>query len=169
MYRHWSAVCVSRGYVLSVALFVALAVTIAIPTLAAQITGKVINVADGDTLTVLVDKTQVRVRLDQIDAPEKAQPFGTRSRESLHALCHGQHASIETSGKDRYGRTIGRVSCNGVDANVEQVSRGMAWVYDRYARDKSLYAVQDAAKSAKRGLWRDPAPVPPWDWRARSK
>lgn len=131
-----------------------------------ELTGRVVAVADGDTLTLLVDRTQVRVRLADIDAPERKQAFGTRSRQSLHDLCHGKAAQVQDHGQDRYGRTIGQVTCGGIDANAEQVRRGMAWVYDRYARpDSPLYALQDQARASRIGLWADAKPVPPWEWR----
>lgn len=111
-----------------------------------------------------------KIRLTEIDAPERAQPFGTRSRQSLHALCHGKAASIEERGKDRYGRVIGRVRCDGTDANAEQVRRGMAWVYDRYALpDLPLYALQKQAREVITGLWADAQPVPPWEWRRQKR
>jgi endonuclease YncB( thermonuclease family) len=139
------------------------------PAYAAEISGHVVAVADGDTITLLVDRQQVRVRLADIDAPERKQAFGNRSRQSLHGLCHGKSASIEVSGKDRYGRVIGTATCDSQNANAEQVRRGMAWVYDRYAhKDSPLYALQEMAKATKAGLWVDAEPVPPWDWR-RSK
>jgi endonuclease YncB( thermonuclease family) len=133
---------------------------------AGELVGRVVAVADGDTLTVLVSRQQIKVRPTDIDAPERKQPFGTRSRQSLAELCHGKDARIESRGADRYGRTLGRVICAGVDANAEQVLRGLAWVYVRYApKDSALYAVQDGARAAKRGLWQDARPVPPWEWR----
>lgn len=131
----------------------------------ADFTGRVVAVADGDTITVLRDREQVRVRLTEIDAPEKAQAFGNRSRQSLSDLCFSKTATLETKGRDRYGRTLARVRCEGIDANAVQVQRGMAWVYDNYVTDRSLYAAQTEAKAAKRGLWADRAPVPPWEWR----
>lgn len=135
---------------------------------AAQLAGTVVAVADGDTLTVLVDQRQVRVRLAEIDAPESHQPFGTRSRESLAELCHRKDAEIETAGQDRYGRTIARVICAGTDANAEQVRRGMAWVFVRYAAPSSpLYALESEARAMRAGLWRDPKPVAPWEWRRK--
>jgi endonuclease YncB( thermonuclease family) len=135
---------------------------------AGEINGRVVKVNDGDTLTVLVDRRQVRVRLTDIDAPERKQAFGTRSRQSLAELCAGKDARIADQGKDRYGRTLGRVNCAGVDANAEQVRRGMAWVFERYAPENSLlYAVHAEARAAKRGLWADANPVPPWEWRRR--
>ncbi|MCJ9707769.1 thermonuclease family protein [Bordetella hinzii] len=137
---------------------------------AGELRGRVVAVADGDTLTILdASRQQHRIRLAEIDAPEKGQPFGQRSKQSLSGLCFGREAVIEDRGHDRYGRTIGRVSCAGIDANAEQVRRGMAWVFDRYATDRSLYAIQDEARAARRGLWSDAAPVPPWEWRAQHR
>ena len=141
------------------------------PSAAALIVGLVVAIADGDTLTVLnEDFQQVKVRLAEIDlgvAPEKKQAFGTRSRQSLGELCHEKRAEVRVIDIDRYKRIVGRVSCAGVDANAAQVRRGMAWVYDRYAKDKTLYRLQDEARSSGRGLWVDRSPVPPWEWRQR--
>ncbi len=129
----------------------------------------VISVHDGDTLTVLIDHHPVRVRLTDIDAPELRQPFGTRSRLSLSDMCFGKSAALDVRSKDRYGRTLAQVSCAGTDANAEQVRRGYAWIFTRYARaDSPLYALQSEARAAHRGLWTDPSPVPPWDWRHKS-
>ncbi len=133
---------------------------------AGEIVGKVVHVQDGDTLTVLVDKRQVKVRLASIDAPESKQPFGTRSRQALADLCYGREASVADAGKDRYGRTLGAVICAGVDANAAQVAAGMAWVYVQYApKGSPLYAIEAEARTARRGLWADPQPVAPWEWR----
>jgi endonuclease YncB( thermonuclease family) len=129
--------------------------------------GKVVRVSDGDTLVVLREKTQIRVRLAEIDAPEKGQPFGSRSREHLASLCAGVDAQIVEQGKDRYGRILGRVYCNGVDANAAQVRTGLAWVYDQYATDQGLYWLQDAARRARIGLWSEANPLPPWVWRRK--
>ena len=120
---------------------------------------------DGDTLTLLVDNQRVRVRLAEIDAPEKGQPFGTRSRKSLSAMCAGKVAEVDSRERDKYGRIVGRVTCDGKDTSVEQVRAGMAWVYDYYTRDQSLYRLQDEARAERRGLWADKLPVPPWEWR----
>lgn len=137
---------------------------------AALIIGLVVAIADGDTLTVLnEDFQQVKIRLAEIDAPEKKQPFGSCSRQSLGELCHEKRAEVRVTDVDRrYKRIVGRVTCAGVDANAAQVRRGMAWVYDRYAKDKTLYRLQDEARSAGRGLWIDRNPMAPWDWRRRS-
>lgn len=133
---------------------------------AADLPCKVVGVADGDTITALCQgNEQVKVRLAEIDAPEKAQPFGAKSKQSLSGLCFGKMAQIAEQDRDRYGRTVARVSCAGIDANAEQVRRGLAWVYDRYATDPDLYPLQDAARAERRGLWADSAPTPPWEWR----
>jgi endonuclease YncB( thermonuclease family) len=130
-------------------------------------TGRVVKVADGDTLTVLVNKAQIRVRLDAIDAPESKQAFGKRSRQSLADMCASKVARVEDRGKDRYGRTIGRVNCAGIDVNSEQLRRGMAWVFTRYVPMGSpFYELEAYAKLRQAGLWADPNPIPPWEWRA---
>ncbi len=130
----------------------------------------VIGISDGDTLTVLNEnKQQVKIRLAEIDAPEKGQPFSTQSKQSLSDLCFGKQAKITSRVKDRYGRTVAHVSCDGVDANSEQVSRGMAWVYRKYAKDHNLYIYEQEAKRFKRGLWADKSPTPPWKWRKAAR
>jgi len=142
---------------------------------AETITGLVVGVADGDTITVLdADKVQHKIRLSGIDAPEKKQAFGNRSKESLSALAFDKTVNVETSKRDRHGRQIGKVLVNGQDVNLMQVERGMAWFYRQYQREQSpndqrLYAkAEDAARADKRGLWRDADPLPPWEFR-RSK
>ena len=134
---------------------------------AETVTGRVVGVADGDTITVLdADEVQHKIRLANVDAPEKKQAFGNRSKESLSDLVFDK-----TVKRDRYGRQIGKVLVNGQDVNLVQVERGMAWFYRQYQREQSpndrrLYeAAEDAAKAGRRGLWRDVDPVPPWDFR----
>lgn len=135
-----------------------------------EIHGRVVRVHDGDTITVLVNMTRVPVRLVEIDAPELKQAFGRRSRESLAGMCAGQQAHVVEQGRDRYKRVLGRVTCGGIDANAEQVRRGMAWVFVRYAaKDSPLYRVQSEARLERRGLWIDPHVVTPWDWRAEQR
>ncbi len=135
----------------------------------ADFSGRVVKVQDGDTLTVLVDRAQVRVRLDSIDAPELAQPYGRRARQSLADLCAAKEALVAEHGKDRYGRIIGRVSCAGIPANAEQVRRGMAWVHLRYLPLGSpLYEFEANARLRRVGLWRGKEPVPPWEWKTRN-
>jgi endonuclease YncB( thermonuclease family) len=130
-----------------------------------------IAISDGDTLKAKCPHTTepVKVRLAQIDAPEKRQPFGQRSKQSLSELCYQKRTIIQPVALDRYGRTVAQVTCEGVDANREQVNRGMAWVYDQYATDRTLYTAQNNAKAAQQGLWSDAAPVPPWIWRKETR
>lgn len=134
--------------------------------------GRVVGVADGDTLTVLdVDQVQHKIRLAGIDAPEKKQPFGSRSKESLSELAFDKTVEVETSKRDRYGRQIGKVLVNGRDVNLVQVKRGMAWFYRQYQleqspADRRLYEeAENTAKAGKKGLWRDHEPMPPWEFR----
>lgn len=153
---------------LSIAFFVTLLLA-AFPAYAVG-SVRVISVHDGDTLTVLIDHRSVRVRLTDIDAPELGQPFGTRSRQSLSALCFGKSAALDVRSQDRYGRTLAQVTCAGTDANAEQVRRGYAWIFTRYARpDSPLYTLQSEARAAHRGLWMDRSPTPPWDWRRKGR
>jgi endonuclease YncB( thermonuclease family) len=133
----------------------------------ADFTGKVVAVADGDTITVLKDLQQVKVRLTEIDAPEKKQAFGNRSKESLSDLCFGKTATLIEKSKDRYGRTLARVTCDGTDANAEQVRRGLAWAYTKYLTDPQIKVLEEEARASRLGLWRDETPVPPWEWRHR--
>ena len=132
----------------------------------ADFTGRVVKVADGDTLTVLVEKKRIRVRLEGIDAPEWDQTYGKQSRRSLSQLCARKEVRVVARGKDPYGHTLGVVTCAGVEANTEQVRRGMAWAFKRYVpMGSALYEVETYARLRKLGLWADARPIPPWDWR----
>ena len=126
---------------------------------------KVISIADGDTMTVLHDGKPLKIRLANIDAPEKKQAFGTKSKESLSELCWGKDSTYAVQNIDKYGRSVAVVTCGGVEVNRAQVERGMAWVYTRYNKDASLVSLETAAKSNHSGLWIDKAPVAPWDFR----
>lgn len=133
---------------------------------AAEIQGKVIRVLDGDTIAVLQDKKPVRVRLANIDAPEKKQAYGRWSTNQLKSLIAAQPVTVTYTQSDRYGRIIGRVfMTNGIEANRFMVKSGAAWVYERYNTDDELPALQLEAQKMKRGLWADSQPLPPWEWR----
>lgn len=152
-------------------LLASLALALSFPAWA-NFTGKVVGIADGDTVTILdADKVQHKVRLNGIDAPEKKQPFGTRSKQSLSDMLFNKTVMVESDKRDRYGRELGKVLVDGMDVNLEQIRRGMAWHYKGYQRDQSpddrqIYAdTENKAKIIKRGLWSEPDPVPPWEWR----
>ena len=138
-------------------------------TLSAQaetLEGKVIKIADGDTLTLLTPSNQqVKIRLAGVDTPERKQPFGNKAKQALSNLAFQKQALVEIAAKDRYGRTIGVVFVDGLNVNAELVKQGMAWVYRKYTDDKRLYTLESEAKQAKRGLWLDENPIPPWEWR----
>ncbi|EBL7509829.1 micrococcal nuclease [Salmonella enterica subsp. enterica] len=133
---------------------------------AAEIQGKVIRVLDGDTIDVLQDKKPVRIRLANIDAPEKKQAYGRWSLNQLKSLIAAQPVTVTYTQTDRYGRIIGRVfTTNGIEASHFMVKSGAAWVYERYNTDKALPALQREAQTQRRGLWTNQNPVPPWEWR----
>jgi endonuclease YncB( thermonuclease family) len=139
---------------------------------AETITGRVVGVSDGDTLTVLdASHQQFKIRLAGIDAPEKAQPFGNRAKESLSEMVFNKQVVVESSKEDRYRRKVGKVQHDGTDVNLEQVKKGMAWHYTAYAKeqapaDRKAYANAEAeAKAQRRGLWRETAQTAPWEFR----
>lgn len=149
---------------------------LATSSLADTLHGRVVGIADGDTVTVLdASNIQFKIRLMGIDAPEKKQSFGNKSKESLSALVFNKQVTVEYSKKDKYGRTVGKIVVDGIDANLEQVKAGMAWHYKEYqneqsAGDRSIYAQKEVqARAEKRGLWFDADPTPPWDWRKQQK
>ena len=140
------------------------------------ITGKVVGVSDGDTITVLdVAKVQHKIRLVGIDAPEKAQAFGQRSKENLSNLVFAKQVIVESDKVDKYGRSVGKVMVEGKDANLEQIRSGFAWHYKEYqkeqsAADRMAYAdAETSARAKKAGLWIEPNPMPPWEWRHGGK
>jgi endonuclease YncB( thermonuclease family) len=143
------------------------------PARADWIMGRVVAIADGDTLTILTtDQGQHRVRLAGIDTPEKRQPFGQVAKDHLSSLVDGQTVTVNYHKRDRYGRVVGKVLASGADAGLWQVEAGLAWHYKRYEQEQSDYWDRAAyaraevqARAEKRGLWRDPEPVPPWDFR----
>ena len=148
-----------------------------------DIEGKVVSVTDGDTIKVLDEKNVLhKVRLTGIDAPEKSQPYGNSSRKHLASLVAGKVVYVESSNKDRYGRTLGKVwvqphECSAcektLDANHAQIGAGMAWWYRKYAREQpeqdrlSYEAAEKKGRVSRVGLWKDSDPEPPWSYRRR--
>jgi micrococcal nuclease len=137
------------------------------PPASAATTWLVVSVHDGDTLRAIdPQKIERKVRLVGIDAPEIGQAFGTKSRDGLTAMVKGKSVEVYADSEDRYGRTLARLVVEGQDVNRQMVLDGLAWHFTRYSDDQRLAAAEREARAARRGLWRDPAPVPPWEWRA---
>lgn len=143
-----------------------------LPVQAATLGGRIIHVADGDTVTVLDgSKTQHVVRLAGIDAPEKSQPYGRASRRALFESLHDREVVVDWHKVDRYGRLVGRITVEGRDANLSQLQAGLAWWYRAYAHEQSqaersaYVAAEEQARQAGLGLWREHSPVAPWDFR----
>jgi len=134
---------------------------------AAQFTGRCVAVSDGDAITVLIDTAPTTIRLHGIDCPERRQDFGTRAREFTSGLAFGKAVRVVDHGKDRYGRTIGRVYVGDVDVSLELVRAGLAWHYKKYSTEQALADAEQEARDARRGLWSQSGPVPPWDFRHR--
>lgn len=133
-----------------------------------QFSAKVIRIIDGDTLEVLYGELPIKLRLEHIDCPEKRgkQPFGNAAKQTLSDLCFGQMVEIIWSSKDRNGRYISVVfNENDLNVNQEMVRLGMAWHYKKYSKDNSYAELENTAQNNKVGLWQDPNPIAPWDWR----
>ena len=141
---------------------------------AKTIEGLVVGVADGDTITILdQQKNTYKIRLQGIDAPEKKQAFGEKSKQSLHDLVHSKQVRIEYDKEDKYGRIVGKVTVDDVDVCLQQLVLGMAWHYKKYQNeqsvsDRALYSDTELkSKSLKLGLWSDDTPMPPWEFRKK--
>jgi endonuclease YncB( thermonuclease family) len=150
--------------------FFSIIAALALGNLAAAnvIQGRVVGVSDGDSVTVLdANRTQHKIRLAGIDAPERAQAYGQKAKESLSDLVLGKSVEVAWSKQDRYGRIVGVITLAGIDINLEQVKRGMAWHYKQYQNeqspeDREAYAQSESqARDKRMGLWRDPAPMEP--------
>ncbi|EDQ9689813.1 thermonuclease family protein [Salmonella enterica subsp. enterica] len=138
------------------------------PSVQASLTGRVVRVIDGDTVVVLTksDRT-VRVRLADIDAPEKGQPFGQRARQFLASRVAGRVVAVAGDSRDRHNRILGTLWADGRDINAELVCGGLAWAYRvrDVAQNPAYLQCENAAREEKKGLWQAPSPVPPWEWR----
>jgi micrococcal nuclease len=137
--------------------------------LATDPVGKVVGVSDGDTITVLVDKKPIKIRLEGIDAPEAKQSFGNRSKQALSDLVFGKEVRVKKTGEDRYGRSLGFVSRDGIEINAKMIQDGWARRYKKYNQDSKFADLERQARAAKRGLWAEPNPLAPWDFRDRRK
>ena len=137
----------------------------------AEIIGKVVGVSDGDTITVLDDMDQgnFRIRLDKIDAPEKKQAFGNKAKQYLSSLIFGKKVSIRYKSIDRYGRILGVVFLDGKEINLLMVQSGYAWHYSCYDKTPAYIEAEKQARAEKKGLWQDPNPINPYQFRKSQK
>lgn len=136
---------------------------------AETLSGHIIGISDGDTATLLSkDRKPIKIRLWQIDAPEKEQAFGEKSKQSLSDLIYGKNVTVQVETQDQYGRQVGKIFVGNKDINLEQIKRGMAWFYVEFGRDATYRDAESTAKAAQTGLWAASDPTPPWKWRSGS-
>jgi endonuclease YncB( thermonuclease family) len=127
---------------------------------------KVVGVSDGDTCLVLNDaKEQIKIRLGGIDAPESRQAFGSKAKHALSEKIFGKRIEVKVQTKDRYGRSVADLYLDDRWINLEMVQDGFAWHYKQYSQGIKLAGAEQNARKAKIGLWIDPSPTPPWDFR----
>ena len=140
---------------------------VGLPTLALaeEFAGKVVAVAGGDTITVLRDKTPIKICLQAVDCPEKAQPFGTKAKQFTSDMVFGKVVTVKVVTRDLYGRTVAWISVGGKSVSEELLRAGMAWHYRQYDKNPKLAKLEQEARAAKRGLWADESPTAPWEWR----
>ena len=170
----WEEIKIGMGAIvellMKLALTIFLVFSAATGLIADEIRGKVVSIADGDTITVLdADKHQHKIRLEGIDAPEKKQAFGTKSRQKLGDLVAGKDVTVQWTKKDRYSRIVGHVYLGDRDIDLEMVKAGMAWHYRQYSKSTELAAAEAEARKNRVGLWVDTNPVPPWEFRKTKK
>ncbi|MFN7505080.1 MAG: thermonuclease family protein [Limnobacter sp.] len=151
------------------ALWLGFALTaVAVPS-AGSVEGRVLGVSDGDTIYMMVNGERVRMRLAEVDAPEKGQPFGSVAEKILQSIVRGKHVRAVWRNKDGNNRPVVRLELGDMYVNAELVRLGFAWVDPRYLRTDGLEQYQVNAQQAKLGLWADPDPIPPWTWRKMRK
>lgn len=136
----------------------------------ADFSGRVVGISDGDTIKVLHNGNAEKIRLHGIDCPEKGQAYGNNAKQFTSAMVFGKDVTVQVKDTDKYGRTVADVILpDRRSLNRELVAAGLAWWYRKYSKDKSLGQLEDEAKAARRGLWADPDPIPPWCYRKRMK
>ena len=138
---------------------------LAFNTYAFEFSGKVVGVSDGDTITVLYGKKEYKIRFLHIDCPESSQAFGTKAKQTLSSKIFGKTVTVKWKEKDRYERILGDIYIGQRWINAEMVQEGMAWHYNFFSKDATIAAAQTKAKASKIGIWSQPNPVPPWDFR----
>jgi endonuclease YncB( thermonuclease family) len=161
-----------RAPIIALVVWIALSAIVCVHADEIDFTGRVVAIADGDTLTLLTaEQKRVRVRLAEIDAPEKGQPYGLKAKQILSDLCFDKMIRAMKVATDRYGRIVARVYVTKpdgeIDVSAEMIRQGAAWAYRKYLTDRALLVLEEEAKTAGRGLWTLPAEqrIPPWEWR----
>jgi micrococcal nuclease len=157
---------------ISLTIILIILASISLAHAATEINGKVIGIADGDTITILQDRTQYKIRLYGIDCPESHQDFGTRAKQFTSDLVYGKQVIVVQQDVDRYGRMVGIVYAEDLCVNQEIIKNGFAWVYQRYCNVsmcKDWVKLEEQARNSKIGLWSHPNPIPPWDFRKGEK
>lgn len=147
-------------------------VSVAVPSFLYAWTGKVVGIMDGDTINVLHDRQEVKIRLHGIDTPEEKQAYGNAAKKVMAKLTAGKIVDVEQMDTDRYHRTVAIITVAGVNVNQALVQSGYAWVYPQYCKQafcREWLKLEEQAKKARIGLWNDPNPEPPWIWRKTSK
>lgn len=133
-------------------------------------TGKIVKITDGDTMEMVVGRDAYKIRLAHIDAPEKMQDFGTKAKQYLSDLCYNKTVTMTVTDIDKYGRNVAVITlADGTNVNKKMVEAGYAWWYQKYSNDSSYGKLEATARKAKRGLWADKNPTPPWEWRKPSQ
>lgn len=151
-------------------LFISLTALLCFSANAYEINGKVIKITDGDTVYILdADRESHKIRLSGIDAPEKKQPFGNKSKQMLSGYIFGKQVTADCTAKDRYKRDICTIIKDGKDINAQMVTNGGAWVYRKYYKGEHYYLAEKFAQDNKLGLWNtsEYQAIPPWEWRKR--
>jgi len=160
----------SKALALLIAVCLPIKLLAAPPATETRLTLKVTSVHDGDTFTGINEANeQMKVRLDAVDAPELSQPYGQASRKALGDKIFGKVVTVITKKHDRYGRTIGHVLIDRRDINLELLEEGAVWHYEQYDHNKRLREAEASARAGKKGLWKDPNAIPPWEWRKDEK
>jgi micrococcal nuclease len=153
-------------------LYLALIFLLVLPCPSWAWSGKVIGVADGDTITVLHEKQPYKIRLYGIDCPEKRQPFGKKAKQFTSELVFGKYVEVEPVATDRYGRTVAFVRIENTTVNEELIKKGLAWIYSRYCKlplCAEWQSLEVEARIGKRGLWGDSNRIPPWEFRRQKR
>jgi len=156
----------------SKALYTFLILAILVPSICLAWSGKVVSVTDGDTIKVMHDGKEEKIRLYGIDCPEKGQDFGQKVTDLTSTLVAGRNIEVQQKDRDRYGRTVGLVSVDGQSLNELIIKNGYAWVYRQYCKESfcsTWIQAEEAARQQKKGIWSSPVVIPPWEWRAAQR